>query len=104
MTSKQKSIQLIERFYFSLPNNGSKSGLCNIHQRWDEAKKCALISVDEILIIMNQEYFTGSEKIEYWEEVRKELLNAIKDKSQVNDSKNLKTEPLNIDNFLKSFD
>ncbi len=39
------------------------------------AKQCALIAVDEVLIIMNEEYFSGALKIEYWQEVKNEINN-----------------------------
>ena len=43
---KDKASYLIESFYFSLPNNGSFSGINNINNRWEEAKRCALIAVE----------------------------------------------------------
>ena len=46
MTPKEKAFQLLTRFYLSLPNNGSFTGLNNINRRWEEAKMCALIAVE----------------------------------------------------------
>jgi hypothetical protein len=40
---------------------------------YEAGKKCALKAVDEILIIMNEEYFSESEKIKYWQEVKQEI-------------------------------
>ena len=37
------------------------------------AKLLALRCVDEILIIMNEEYLSGAIKINYWQEVKKEI-------------------------------
>jgi hypothetical protein len=39
------------------------------------SKQAALIAVDEILIIMNKEYFSGALKIEYWQQVKTEINN-----------------------------
>jgi hypothetical protein len=49
MTAKEKANQLVQRFYFSLPNNGSQTGINNVHSRWEEGKMCALIAIDEII-------------------------------------------------------
>jgi hypothetical protein len=46
MTPQEKAKQLVERFYFALPNNGSETGVCNVHQRWEEGKQCAIIAVE----------------------------------------------------------
>ena len=75
---KQKAKDLIDKFYFSLPNNGGFTGLCNINDRWEEGKKCALIAVDEILDIIEDDGFTFAEyhdkkTIEYWFEVKQEI-------------------------------
>lgn len=47
-TPQQKARQLVERFYFALPNNGSQTGINNVHSRWEEGKKCAQIAADEM--------------------------------------------------------
>ena len=65
---KQKSLQLVERFYFALPNNGSFTGINNINDRYKEAKQCALLTVDEIHFVI------GYNNI-YWNEVKQEILN-----------------------------
>ena len=49
MTAKEKAKDLLHKFYFSLPNNGGFTGLCNINQRWEEGKICALIAIDELI-------------------------------------------------------
>ena len=80
MTAKEKAEQLIQRFYFSLPNNGSQTGINNVNDRWEEGKKCALIAVDEI-INSNPTYessnpFLGTrtyENTNYWKDVKKEI-------------------------------
>lgn len=47
-TPTQKARQLVERFYFALPNNGSQTGINNVHSRWEEGKQCAQITADEM--------------------------------------------------------
>jgi hypothetical protein len=75
MTPKEKAKQLVQKFYFSLPNNGGQTGLCNIHQRWDEGKICARIAADEII----KEYGTyykvevDGKYMSYWQEVKQEI-------------------------------
>ena len=38
MIPKEKSKDLIHKFYLSLPNNGSQTGINNVHDRWNESK------------------------------------------------------------------
>jgi len=44
MTLKEKD--LVNTFYYSLPNNGSQEGLNSTTRRYAEAKQCALIAED----------------------------------------------------------
>jgi len=44
-TPQQTARALVERFYLALPNNGSQTGINNVHSRWEEGKKCALMAV-----------------------------------------------------------
>jgi len=64
MTPKEKAIELFKKFY-CMPNN-SKSRIKNIE--FDTAKKCALITLDEIF--SNN---TNQSKHDYWCEVKEEL-------------------------------
>jgi hypothetical protein len=74
MTPAEKAKQLVQKFYFSLPNNGGQTGLCNIHQRWDEGKICARIAADEIIDAIDwHEYETPNKELNYWLDVRKEI-------------------------------
>ena len=76
MTAREKAGWLIERFYFSLPNNGSFTGINNINQRWEEGKKCALIAVDEIINALKIADITsmdGNWYIDEWLEVKQEI-------------------------------
>ena len=49
MIPKEKAKTLVNRFYYSLPNNGSFTGINNVESRYKEARQCALIAIDEIL-------------------------------------------------------
>ena len=75
MTPKEKAEQLIQRFYFSLPNNGSQTGINNVNNRWEEGKKCALIAVDEIISEIEPSVSMDviSARIDYWNEVKQEI-------------------------------
>ena len=44
MTLKEKD--LVNTFYYSLPNNGSTEGINSTTRRYAEAKECALIAED----------------------------------------------------------
>jgi hypothetical protein len=70
MIPKDKAYQLVTRFYLALPNNGSQTGINNVHSRWAEGKKCAAMAVDEILDVLFQDH-----KIDYWKEVQREIEN-----------------------------
>jgi len=67
MTPKEKSKDLINRFYYSLPNNGSETGLNSTTERYKEGIQCALICVDEVLNTCVESM------IDYWIEVKNEL-------------------------------
>jgi len=71
MIPKDKAHQLVTRFYLALPNNGSQTGINNVHQRWIEGKMCALMAVDEILAITDEEEQYILYK--HWQEVRQEI-------------------------------
>lgn len=66
-----KAHQLVTRFYLALPNNGSQTGINNVHQRWEEGKMCALMAVDE----MTDTLFNNDlvDLFDYWHEVKKEI-------------------------------
>ena len=84
MTPIEKAIDLKNRFYYALPNNGSlNQGINSCESRHAEAIKCALIAVDEILealkIDLDKDLSTidvaefVSNKIIYWQEVKQEI-------------------------------
>jgi len=71
MTPQEKAKQLVQRFYFSLPNNGSQTGINSVHDRWAEGKQCALIAVDEI--IQAHIHNEGARHMKWWQEVKAEI-------------------------------
>ena len=71
MIPKDKAYQLVTRFYLALPNNGSQTGINNVHQRWEEGKRCAMMAVDEILAITDEEEQYILYK--HWQEVKQEI-------------------------------
>ena len=46
MKTKEKAKELVESFYYKLPNNGSSTGLNSTTSRYEEAIVCALIAVE----------------------------------------------------------
>ncbi len=47
---KKQAVDLVNKFYFKLSNNGSLDiGVNNCTQRLKEAKECALISINEMI-------------------------------------------------------
>jgi hypothetical protein len=72
MTPKEKAKDLINSFYYSLPNNGSETGLNSTTERYKEAIQCALICVDEI-IKANHIWYKDSIPYKYWQDVKDEL-------------------------------
>jgi len=85
MTSTDKAKELVNQFYFSLPNNGSFEGINSIPRRWEDAVRCALIAVDEIIkrtrsvdtMPPNCQKIDDNTK-EYWQQVKQEIENSDK--------------------------
>lgn len=71
-TATQKARQLVERYYFALPNNGSQTGINNVHSRWAEAKMCAQITAAEVVAAMTQ-LWGGTKEAAYWQQVQEEI-------------------------------
>jgi hypothetical protein len=67
--AKKQAHQLILKYYYSLPNNGSHNvGINNCESRYREAINCARICVDTILnVTIGLTDFTDDH--EYWKEV-----------------------------------
>lgn len=74
LTPKNKAQAIIDRMYFALPNNGSFTGINNVEMRWQEARQCAEIAVQEMVdeIASMQKVFPDPELFEtyvwFWEE------------------------------------
>ena len=60
MTPKEKAAYLVVKYMSKVVSN-------------NVAKECALVAADEIMIIMNEEYFSDALKIEYWKQVKEEI-------------------------------
>jgi len=69
MQPREKAIELVNRFIFV--DDGSKFQLITMKDE-KKAIQYALISVDEIMDLL---YNLDSEKIYYWQEVKKEIYN-----------------------------
>lgn len=68
MNSKDKAKDLINKFYYSLPNNGFiNEGINSCESRWKEAVTCALIAVDEMLSNCYEVMKP------FWQEVKEEI-------------------------------
>lgn len=75
MISQDKAKDLVNTFYYLLPNNGSTEGLNSTTKRYAEAKQCALTAVDVMMAeIVN---WAGGDSIE-WEKERWKYLNFVK--------------------------
>ena len=73
---------LINKFYYQLPNNGYlNEGLLSCDRRYKEAITCAIVCVNEILNInsIDKDYDLSN----YWEEVKQELIQIQNDKVEV---------------------
>ena len=66
MTPKEKAKWLVDKFYYSFPNNGSlNTGVNSCESRWSEAIQCALITCNEVMGDM------GADRgYSYWLEVK----------------------------------
>jgi hypothetical protein len=82
--------QLINDFYYQLPNNGShKEGLLSCERRYNEAITCALICVKQI--IENYEFDSihdlkntrVMDNINYWDKVKDELIQIQNDQMEI---------------------
>lgn len=68
--------EIVDSFYYSLPNNGSiSSGINSCKSRYEEAIDCGLILINKIISIAYWEYMESgsSEEKEYWHRVKEEV-------------------------------
>lgn len=69
--ANELAYNLICKFYYALPNNGSiNKGYNNCEIRMNEAIDCALIAVDEIIQVINPE---NIKMFLFWKEVKIEI-------------------------------
>ena len=76
MTPKEKAEQLVNSFYYALPNNGRRTGLNSTAIRYKEAIKCALIAVDEIVKAIDFDWMEVQNlesEHRYWQQVENEI-------------------------------
>ena len=52
--AKEKARDLVNSFYYALPNNGGFTGLNSTTSRYQEGIRCALIAVDEKINLFRQ--------------------------------------------------
>ena len=74
MTAEEKAKDLVTSIYYKLPNNGSNAGINSIPSRWEEAKMCALLTVNEIINTI--EYSSQADelsKTSYWDKVKQHI-------------------------------
>jgi len=78
MNPREKANNLVNRYYYTLPNNGElNSGINSCESRYKEAIQCALIAVNEIQEIKS--VYHDEELYDYYEEV-KQWIQKIDDK------------------------
>jgi hypothetical protein len=76
MKAKEKAEQLVNSFYYALPNNGRRTGLNSTTARYKEATVCALIAVDEIIKAINFDWMEVQNlesEHRYWQGVKEEI-------------------------------
>jgi len=80
LTPQNKAQAIIDQMYFALPNNGSFTGINNVESRWQEARQCAEIAVQEMVdeIASMQRVFPDPEWFETYMWFWQETLEAIK--------------------------
>jgi hypothetical protein len=82
MDSRQKANDLVNRYYYMLPNNGSLSdGINSCESRYNEAIECAFVTVEEMITELTEEISPSVHgfRHQYWNEV-KQWIQKIKDK------------------------
>lgn len=70
MTPKEKAEELVAKFFQFKPR--LKFDIDNENEYY-QAKKCALIAVDEIIIALNFHQWQNTKQIDYYIEVRQEI-------------------------------
>lgn len=103
MRPKEKAEQLIIKYYsFGINKEGQTLS-------WDESKQCALIAVYEIQKLPNINYSNNKDasQYDYWQEVKQEIKNLLKNKDMKTEEKVLvlkKAEDFQKDTVFFSMD
>jgi hypothetical protein len=80
MDSREKANDLVNRYYYMLPNNGKlNEGINSCESRYNEAIECAFVAVDEILNDYEEFPYKIQLGKDHWNEV-KQWIQKIKDK------------------------
>jgi hypothetical protein len=66
MTPKEKAIELVDKIYYCQRYADNEDYIPL--EAWKRAKQCALIAVDELLLLI-----TYQPTIDYWNEVKQEI-------------------------------
>ena len=67
MTPKEKAEELFKQYYSYL-----KANLMNDREAWEDAKVCALIAINELIIVCK--YYNDTQvELNYWYEVEQEI-------------------------------
>tara|TARA_R110000868_G_scaffold25403_4_gene99107 strand:- start:95 stop:319 length:225 start_codon:yes stop_codon:yes gene_type:complete len=71
MTKQAK--ELIDSFYYALPNNGSPEGINSTTRRMEEAVRCALICCNKIIKALEEHQWQNRHFIEDYKLVKLEI-------------------------------
>lgn len=80
MTPKEKALEMVDEYYYMLPNNGSLNhGLNSCDARYKEAVDCALISLKRLILTLEFILVESNDprimsRINFYDEVESELL------------------------------
>lgn len=82
MNARDKANDLVNRYYYMLPNNGSiNEGINSCESRYNEAIECAFVIVEAMITELTEEISPSVHgfRHQYWSEV-KQWIQKIKDK------------------------
>ena len=89
LTNPTPARNLINKFYYQLPNNGSlNQGLMSCERRYNEAITCAIICVDEILNDYEEFPYKIQLGKDHWNEVKQELIQIQYEQNKTNQDTN----------------
>lgn len=74
---KEKAKELVDTFYQTTPNetwiDEPLGEFMRTYTAWGQAKQCALIAVDEIIIALKENNWQNQKIIDYYEQVKIEI-------------------------------